>query len=408
VRKYLCLLFLIFNSLPLVHARTYTLEDLLGKTRSENFSVQEKAQSYLRAYHHIKVSIGMLMPHLNFNIVIKAIEPNYFDYVPSLLGFLFPSNWFRWKESKILYQAERLSYAALIANELNAMVSTYYRIHFLLCLEGIYKEYLKDFLSINTLAEIRFAAGEESAPDFLEIKNVISRLKNDLINIQASLRSTQYELAKTVNLNNGRWDRVRFAKIPLPDLAAIVPISAAAINDQALVKSYEMQGFDYLIYAAKYAILKRSFSFMSPNSDPADSLGFGYGSVISIARSQRAELLIKQREQAANITFAVHEASNNYNANIALFKGNRQGLENTLLLKKALLLELQSGEPLVLSRFTGLLNELLAFHTQVLQAQHKYLIAKNQLDRLLLRAPFYENIYEGVLMPIKGVLIPTI
>lgn len=382
-----------------IQAKTYTREDLVQLTQEENFSVQEKAQKYFRSYHNIRISTGMLAPSLNFNTVVSGIEGNYFGLVSSLFGFMFPSNWFQWKEKKELFQAERLSFASLIGNEVNAVLVIYYRIHHLLSLEEIYQQYLKDFEVIIKLAQTRFEEGEESAPGYLSIKNAVTKLRNDIISIQAELRKSQYELAKTANLENGSWQNVRMAKMELPDLSHENPLDIDVIKKQSLDLSYELQQFDFLIKASKWTVLRRKFSFLSPASEQEAAFGFGYRSSIKVGRSQNNELLIKQKEQQANIIYAVHEAVNNYNTNIRLYQENATGWENTKLLKQSLYTELECGEDLKLERFVALLDELLSFHSKVIQAQHKFLISQTQIDRLLLKAPYYHRLLERA--PIK-------
>lgn len=374
--------------------KSYTLDEIVHITKSENFSVQEKAQSYIRAYQNIKISIGMLAPSLNYNTVVAGIQRDYFSLVSSLCGFLFPSNWFAWKEKKYLFQAERLSYATLIANEINAIVAIYYRIHYLISLEEVYQIYLQDYEAILKLALVRFEEGEESIVGLLEIKNVLTRMRNDIISIQAEIRKTQYEFAKTVNLEEGQWQNVKIARIGLPDLSKKERLEMEEVKKKSVETSYELKQFDFLIKGAKWTILKRSFSFLKPSSEQEAAFGFGFKSYFKVGRSYRNELKIQKQGQESNIIYAANEATNNYNTNLDFYRENVAGLENTKLLKESLYLELQSGEDLKLERFILLLEELLSFHSKIIEAQHKFLISETQIERLSFSGPYYSQLLD--------------
>lgn len=380
------------NLRGVVFAKTYQIPELVERVKSENFAAKEKAESLIRSYHNIKIAVGRLAPSLNFNTVVAGIEQNYYGLAASLFGFLFPSNWYKWKESKAFFEAERFSYATLIANETNSLITSYYRIHSLVMLKDMYDGYLQDFKNILATAQIRFQEAEESVTRVQEIQNTIFKLQADIVLLQEELKKVQFELAKALNLPVDEWNDFSIKKLSLPDLNFKPQLQPKAVIAKAKEVSYELRQLDFIIEGAKKSIRSRAFDFLNPAGEQDASFGFGYKSYIEVGRSNHREMSIKKSEQETNIVFAANEAVNNYNASINLFKTNFMGLNNTKELKNSLLLELESGEDLDLEKFVDLLDSLFTFHSKLLQSQHKFLIAKNQIERLRLDKPYYNGL----------------
>src|SRR5665647_3450197 len=75
----------------------YSVTEAMEKAGKISFESQEGLLELFQARQEIKVRTGELLPSFNLRI---SNPINVFDYIPNLVGFLFPSNWFHQKESK--------------------------------------------------------------------------------------------------------------------------------------------------------------------------------------------------------------------------------------------------------------------------------------------------------------------
>ena len=373
--------------------KTYTVKELIKSARSKNYAIRINAEKVYRARQKIRVAMGRLLPSLNFGTIMAGVQQDYFDLVPSLLGFLFPSNWFQWKESKLYFEAERFNYGAMIANEINAIESVSYRILSVVNLEKIYIKYLKKVKKIVRLERKRRDAGEASAEVTVEFENIQLRMEHDLYVLQNDISKMLSELAHTVAVDiDEDWDSFQIAAVKLPDLGSTTPVDSIDLIDEIMDKSLEREALAYLRLAAKYSKYNRSFQFLSPDGDADGSFGFGYLANINIGKSYEYEVAIKQDELDSNILVAVRKAVSDHNFSIDLYSKSKLGYQNSLVwydILNAKYNEVGEMEP---SEYLKALESLLAFHSRLLQSQYNYLISKAQIDRLTWNRSYYRDI----------------
>ncbi len=371
----------------------YTLPELLGKTLEKNYAIRINAEKVYRARQQVSIAIARLVPTLNFGTVLSAIQLDYFDLVPSLLGFLFPSNWFRWQESTLYFQAEKKTYQVLIANELNAVESLAYRIHSIISLASIYDLYLQKLEELLTIAELRRDMGEDPADVHLALSNIVLKMKHDLASLQASLAKMGSDMAFAIGLGGeDSWDDFAIAPITLPDLSEASELDANLVYSDVLQKAQEKKALEFLTLGAKYSLFTRAFSFLSPSAGTDAGFGFGYPASIKIGKSAERELHIKMTELDANLKTAARKAVFDYNLAINLFQKSQLGLANSIRLLGLLETKFVEGGVFELAAFRSAVESLLAFHSRLLQAQHQFLISKAQIDRLTWQGPYYGKV----------------
>ena len=374
---------------------TYTIRQLIDNAKRKNYSVRANAERVYRARQRIRVAMGRLLPSLNFGTIMAGVQMDYFDLVPSLLGFLFPSNWFRWKESKLYFQAERRNYATMIANEINAVESLAYRVHSIKVLEQIYVFYLGKVNGIVEVAKKRAAAGEDTADISLKFENIALKMAHDIDVLRNETQKQQSNLAHAIALDLSKdWDNFDIAPIRLPDLSNKRPMDSATILDEIFRKSLEIKAFAFLRKAAKYSKYNRSFQFLSPNGDADGSFGFGYFAYVNIGKSKEREIEVKQEELNSNLKTATRKAVADYNLALRLFKRSVSGFENAESWYGVLDAKFKEGGEYVPAEYVDAFESLLAFKSRVAQAQHYFLISKAQIERLRWNRSHYRGLLE--------------
>ncbi len=119
------------DSLPPIESstgagHTYSLDELIGRSKFLNYAVSQEAERILQAKERFKAARGNLLPKLSLRAVVGVFTGDYLSTVGAALPFLFPSNWFAWKSSKLMYEAERKSFASLRGNQMNGVEGLFY------------------------------------------------------------------------------------------------------------------------------------------------------------------------------------------------------------------------------------------------------------------------------------------
>ena len=197
IKKFLVLancLFLLSSSLAYSqdldrNGKRYSIKDIISQVQSNNFDVRSKAEKVYRAKKNIKVKIGRLLPGLNFSNTVGAafagVEAAGGSYggaigvASSFLGFLFPSNWFKLKESKLFFEAERRSYNTLIANQINASETLAYTVHLTKRFKDLFDNYISEMDQILKVSQLRSEYGEDTKDMVLQIENLQLLMKHD-------------------------------------------------------------------------------------------------------------------------------------------------------------------------------------------------------------------------------------
>lgn len=95
--------------------KCFKLDEIVKGLKDNNYDVQNKLQTLIQTHLQVKVKMARLFPSFDISKVASLVVGD-FTAVASFIGFLFPSNWFDWKESKLFYLAQRQSYKTLLAN----------------------------------------------------------------------------------------------------------------------------------------------------------------------------------------------------------------------------------------------------------------------------------------------------
>lgn len=374
----------------------YSLDELAGRAKFFNYTVSQEAERVFRAKQTVKVAVGNLLPHFNMRdlLAFGAGGPiGLIGSVGNFLPFLFPNNWFKWKASKQMAQAERKSFASLRGNQTNAVVELYYfvtRDQALLKIVDTQLEWLKEVQKIIDQKEQSGALPAGSA-DYFNIRLVT--LAQDQIQLQKLVSTELSSLAEAVALSPIK-QTLELVPIKLPNLSEIQPIDATQFYKEAQIKSYEVATLEFLVQASRNLKKEVAFGFLDPSSD--QFIGFGYGGQLRIGKSQENELKKRKNETLTLIELRSVDATTEFNNSLKSFRLADSGLKSGKAQLKRNLRRLVGGDDVLadsqfLENFILTADQVLKFEANRLSAIHAYLTAATKIDRLLLKG-FYEDL----------------
>jgi hypothetical protein len=166
-----------------------TVSERAGKI---SFESQEGLLDLFQARQNVKVRTGQLLPSFNLRI---SSPIDIFDYIPNLLGFLFPSNWFRLKESKLHAKAQEYSYISLVANQKSVGKGLYLATHQELVNLKALNSHLLFTDKLLALMNKRYEQGEVAYEDLAELNAFNSIMLADKVNQDSLLQQTAADLA---------------------------------------------------------------------------------------------------------------------------------------------------------------------------------------------------------------------
>ena len=391
---------------PVSPDRVYSLDELLGRAKYLNYSVSQEAERVFQAKQNIGVARGNLLPRLNVKSLVGVFTQDYLSIVGSLFPFLIPSNWYKWKQTKQLFQAERFSFASLRGNEMSAV-------------EGLYYLLLRDQMVLNRLKN-QIAWMKETQQGLQKEESIgttytgaaeyfgasIVLLERDRIGLEALIKNEYGQLSQSVALPplNGI---TKLTEVSFPSsLLDVEVLDPYKFYKDAQEKSYEIKTLNHLQEAAKYTEREVLFDFLNPDSN--GGLGFGTPYQIRIGKSKQAEVKKKVEETYSLIELKASVIANQYNQALDTYKVANQGLNLTeKRLKWLINRHLQGDGTMDEEEFVDQLAELHFKMVGYLADQdtsvQMWLFAKSTLDRLLLRG-FYGTLEDAVPMDPKDLL----
>lgn len=383
--------------------RAYTIDELMDQARHKNFNIRANAEQLYRTRHQVKVAMGRVIPGLNLGAVVAVLKFDYYDLAAQLLGFAFPSNWFRWRESKLYFQAHRRQFATLIANEVNGVQSLALRIYSYRVLEQIFIKRLGDIEKVVAKAQMRLEVGEDTSDIVLIFDNMRLKILHDLQTIQNEYRNMLNILAAQIDFGVDRnWQLMVIKDFELPNLENSTPLNPDDYLATVWDRSLELESFVFLKKAAKYAKYSRVFEFLSVDYEVDSNFGFGYLSYVKIGKSKQRELAVREQEMKVNLKSGLRQAINDINISFKLYDTSNKGLKNAEHWFEILIAKYFEGGEYEPSDYINALSSLLSFETRVAQAQIYYLISKAQLDRLTWSHQYYRDLLKDLTPKKKG------
>jgi hypothetical protein len=380
------------NLPPISINKIYTLDELLGRAKFINYTVAQRAERVLQAKYKIGVARGNLLPSLNILAIIDTVAlGNYLEGIGSLLPFLFPTNWYKWKISKEMYQAERNSFASLRGNEMNAVECLYY----LLLRDQIVLERLKKHVAWMKQTQLGLQQEEvvgtvpEGTADYFGTS--ISLIEKDLVNFTALIKVQFSELAQSTSLPPIQGI-AGLVSAEFQALENVLPIDPSAFYKEAQNRSYEVKTLNYLFNIAKYSKQEIYFSFIDISNE-YNGLGFGTPFQLRVAKSELDKIKSKIDETLSLIELKANLVATEHNQAIQSYRIATSSLRSTeKRLKSMIDRHLQgngaSGEEDYVNQLVDLQNKVLSFTANQATSVQLWLMAKAKINRLLLKGSY--------------------
>ena len=378
----------------LLQAKKYSIAELVTQTQFADLKIRENAENLFQKHQSIKVAIGRIIPSLNLNLILNIFSESYLDVATSALSFLLPANWFRWKESKLIYEAERYSYVSLIANEINTIISASYRIHYIKSLFQMYTDYLAELYKVVLRQEAIYETGESNLQSLLSLKNFLIKIKTDRDTLELDLAQLKISLANGLGLPQEEWPSFDLEDLVLPNLADQKELDLSTFTSERLERSPEIINLDYLILASKFAMKTRIFEFMTPVASADSALGTGFPSYVRVQKSMTRQLKIRRKDTLRTLESGLKETALSFNTMIKLYKLNSLALANEHQIQYAIHAKIMNDQTFKIEEIIANFEDLFRFRSRMLDAQHKFLIAQEQIRRFLLNPPHYDRLIE--------------
>jgi hypothetical protein len=382
------------GSITCSYSKCVSLEEAARTAVDNGYPKRVNLELVFQARQRILSSIGHLVPRLEFTVGRGDIPSSALNTVSSMLGFLMPSNWFDWKESKLIYEAQKSSFTGILRNVITDTETLYYNIHRVSMDLKIYEYYANHLTQF--IEEIR-SSGKASEDDILMLTN----LRDEIVANAAYLNgviSSWYTYDIAVAMAYPNQGELGINPIQLPDLRN-VPTYPVTESDLERVKnnSTDLQTLHHLIKAAHYSRLSRIFSFLSPsgsNENPGVGISFGIDNIadIRIASSEKHLLEIQMEETAARLESTFRKLVDTYNASVDLYKQYQNAKGPNRALFKSVLERYNNEGNLSAEKLIRAIDWALKFELNRNFVQHLNLITKTQMDNLLVNGERYSRI----------------
>ncbi len=377
-------------------SRCLSMNEIVSRSKKNSYGSRKQVEILFRSRQSIKLKISRLLPSLKISLIGSGMIQDY-TVLPSLVGFLFPTNWFRWKESKIFYLAERESFISLLANQVIESQELYYYLHQEMLDAEIYKHHYEQMGTLIDYLKENLPPGEETDFKISRIQALESQSKIKSMVLNNDFKDTLPLLAHVIALDvEDDWDNNSIESIPLPKLEDIDEMDFRPYYVDIIEKSHEVKALKYLQVASKYSRKSRMFEFLSPLGDTDSSLGYGYLSSLKIEKSNLKTLQIKEEETSSLLKVNIHAQVLNHNASKLAYLETLKGRQAAQTQLSTVLKNLKNNKDLDIDKLTEALYLAINFDLQKNQAQHYYLVSLAKIKRLLWMGDDYKNLEQEV------------
>lgn len=372
--------------------KCYTINEAEEKAGKFSFESQEGLLELFKARQMVKVRTGQLLPSFNLRI---SNPIDVFEYIPNLVGFLFPSNWFRLKESKLHAKAQEHSYVSLVANQKSMAQDLYYASLQESNSLNILRNHIEFSQQLTELVRKKYELGETAGEDLQEILAMTDSLKAEAVIQTNVVEISASEMALLINAIEAGEDSGPF-QITAPDLTVVSKIDAKKFIKQVIDAAPELKSIAYMIAASQYSKRSRGFDFLTPDSGTENAFGFGYLASLRLGQTEQEALRMKQKSFEANLKKAATVVASKYNTSLELYQ-YAVSIENSLTyILESLISDFEISSKVDINRLASLIKESLSAQQMKNNAVHGFLQAQSQLERLLFSSPKYISIYASV------------
>lgn len=401
---------------PALAARTpkaIQLTDVVKRISDRNFKVQENALKVYQAKTNIEVARGNLLPKLNlWSIVGAVVDPtSLWEKIPDIAPFLVPGNWFRLRETELLYLSEKEGYRALWGNEIYTAKALYLQVLLDQRLLQHVQTSLADLERIHRIVQTREIFGGTTPGAARDVEIRILGLREDEANLKVLIEREKNELSYA--LGYGAQVQLSLASVSLPDFEDLKPINPTAYEFRILSVSPERRQYDHFFSVLSQIKNEIKFNFLGVSSMSRGAaggvfdslpiptgLGFGNTSAIRIVDAQREIMGTQKRGIEETIRRQLLAVSTQYNADLYGFDGYRRRLTLAKESKEALLRRIQLGENIDVLQLSEVSKNQIQAEAAIYTVQFRNLTLRDRLNRLLFTGDY--SMRPPLIVSLKG------
>lgn len=383
------------------------LEIVTKKIKEQNLTVLQNAEKVYQAKTSIDEARLNLLPRLNlWNLGKIVIDPSaLLDVAQDFAPFLVPANWFRMRETEILYNAEKEGYLALRANEVFAARSLYMQV---LMDQSLYDSLVRfeaEYAVVKNIVEDRFDLGLESAEIVRDIQVQHLNILEDLSQLRLLVNFEKTHLAQALGMEVS--SDLILEPITLNSDEINSPIDPKNWEKIVLEKSPEINQFEYFLKVIPLLKKETRFSFLGVPSlsrgtaggifddvPVSQGLGFAKGRQIDIINSKANILQLQKKGIEETLKRQLLNVSNDHNSTLELqsLRETRLGLSE--LNFKSYVEKLSIGGKLSLPEFSGTILSFLQSQAAFYKSSHNFLINYDRLQRMSFTGAYQSLIEE--------------
>ncbi|MFZ4712725.1 MAG: hypothetical protein ACOYL6_03350 [Bacteriovoracaceae bacterium] len=291
----------LYAASPRLQAAEWGREELTEKARQQSYNSQKSFEKLFEARRNVSRKVGALIPSFNLGVLLGSvggITSGFFmplQLIAPLIGFIYPSNWYGLKESKLAFEAEKRFYISSIANNINTTEVLYLETHKTVMAIELYEKIANDLDAVLKTIHSQDDVNPIPFTAYAKLDILNKRVGTELSLLKQLHWAQIQELGHAIGLSEE--DRKSFVFKRLPNLnPEIKTIDYNKFKAKALDRAVEINGGEYLSLAAQYAIKKRKWEFLSPSPDHESGMGAGYKAQIDIAKSNKRTLDLELKE----------------------------------------------------------------------------------------------------------------
>jgi hypothetical protein len=366
------------------------LDEAIRLSQTNSLETKKDALRVYQAQQNIRAKIGGLFPTFN---VRYAFEPKELalEFVPNLLGFFLPSNWFKLKESILFARAEETNYRILLGNQINADEVLYYAIHKELQVKKIISKHIQFSNEFLNILSIREEEGELPLEVLESTKAYLNELTINEITYNRVLNDLFFDMGFALNLKED-WPRVGIKPLALPNLGSVGPISYDDYFAEIKKKSLELVSLEYLRVASIYAKKARAWSFLTPDGEVESGFGVGWFFNLKIDKANVKMVELEKENFENRLRETLYKLINEHNSNLNIYDEAIRGLWSLKIVLEGLLEDFRISGDLDFEELEGIIKKIFYFQLEKSFAQHTHLITQSNLKRLRMVGKNYKDL----------------
>lgn len=387
------------------------IEDVNERVSTRNYVVLENAQLTYQSREAISFARANLLPQLNLWDYVGVIFSwtSVLDAVTDIAPFLVPANWFRLKEQKILFEAQRHGYHALWANQILSAKGLFYRLQHDESLLQLLQEQKEELSQFHTIIKTREIFGGARPGDALVLEKKMLELENDQKSLEYLIAEEKSHLRYMLAVDAA--EDVTLVPVSV-NVDERVPLDFHKVAATALERSPETKQFREFIRVIPHIKKEVRFSFLGTSSIARGvgggifddipiqrGLGFGAGHTLAILRSKEEIMKLQLKGIEETIRNQLRVLVNIYNSDLDYYRQ----LQHRLIMTKNILASyhdrLSLGESVDVWDIVEASKSVMNAEIQLQALMSRVLDNSERLERQLMsggytRAPKFEDLVQ--------------